>query len=440
MKKFISCVIFTLYLLSGSLNAQWIPVNIGTTFNLSSVCIPANYPSTIFVLGYDTSNFSGALFKSTNSGVNWTTQQSFPVNFSYPACIGVNADTGLVCGAGGIIGTTNGGSNWSFLYAPTDTVVFWDMRVGPSGSIWAVGNKSSTTGLGSPVVIRSALEWWGSISFERLTLPASWSNYQLTSLCVKDSNNCIISTNLHPNTDKILKTTNGGLNWTEITLPSRTIWALIGDEVNNDVIGVGGDNDDATIYRSNDFGLTWNVIFDSSAGSCLSSVGSMYEYIRDTMYAVGKQGTIVRTIDGGTTWSFQNSGVTKDLESVSSAYQLSKFAFAVGDNGTTLKTTNGGVRVKNISSEVPKQFSLFQNYPNPFNPMTNIRFDLPKNGYVKLIVFDALGREVATLVNEKLSVGSYEVNWDVNGFPSGVYFYKLMTEDYYETKKMILTK
>ena len=83
---------------------------------------------------------------------------------------------------------------------------------------------------------------------------------------------------------------------------------------------------------------------------------------------------------------------------------------------------------------------MLQNYPNPFNPTTNIRFELPNSGSVKLVVFDALGREVATLVNEKLTPGTYEVDWNGSEYPSGTYFYKLTAGDYVETKKMILVK
>jgi parallel beta-helix repeat protein len=94
----------------------------------------------------------------------------------------------------------------------------------------------------------------------------------------------------------------------------------------------------------------------------------------------------------------------------------------------------------NISFEFPHKFSLLQNYPNPFNPTTNIKFDLPKSTLVKLVVYDALGKEIETLVNEKLKEGSYQIDWNASKCPSGVYFYKLTTEEFSETKKMILMK
>ena len=115
--------------------------------------------------------------------------------------------------------------------------------------------------------------------------------------------------------------------------------------------------------------------------------------------------------------------------------------FVCGDSGTVLKTTNGGlVFVNPISLDVPKSYLLSQNFPNPFNPATTINYELPEAGYVKLVVYDILGREIVILVNEKESAGRYKVQWDASQYPSGVYFYKLITKDFSETKKMVLIK
>lgn len=93
-----------------------------------------------------------------------------------------------------------------------------------------------------------------------------------------------------------------------------------------------------------------------------------------------------------------------------------------------------------ISSEIPGNYSLGQNYPNPFNPVTNIHFALPKSGYVRLGIYDALGREVESLVNEFKQAGSYSVDFSASKLSSGIYFYKIQSGDFSEVKKMILTK
>jgi len=96
--------------------------------------------------------------------------------------------------------------------------------------------------------------------------------------------------------------------------------------------------------------------------------------------------------------------------------------------------------VNEVVIGVPDKFELLQNYPNPFNPTTNIEFGIPESGFVSLKIYDILGNEVAALVNENLSPGSYQVQWDGNAFSSGVYYYKLETNTFSETKKMFLLK
>jgi len=102
--------------------------------------------------------------------------------------------------------------------------------------------------------------------------------------------------------------------------------------------------------------------------------------------------------------------------------------------------SNYTIGVQNISTEIPGRFSLFQNYPNPFNPVTNIRYQLSNSGFVTLKIYDAMGKEVETLVNEKQQAGTYEANFNAANYPSGIYFYKLETNNFSETKKMILVK
>ena len=108
----------------------------------------------------------------------------------------------------------------------------------------------------------------------------------------------------------------------------------------------------------------------------------------------------------------------------------------------TVRISGGdpAVLVEHVSSEIPKAFELLQNYPNPFNPSTKIGFKLQASGFTSLRIFDLLGREVATLVNEELRPGSYEAPWDASGFPSGIYFYTLTSGEFTETKKLVLVK
>jgi hypothetical protein len=89
---------------------------------------------------------------------------------------------------------------------------------------------------------------------------------------------------------------------------------------------------------------------------------------------------------------------------------------------------------------VPFEFGLEQNYPNPFNPSTSIKWQVAESRFVTLKVFDLLGREVATLVNEMKQPGRYEVNWNAAGLASGVYTYRLQSGPYNQTRKLLLLR
>jgi hypothetical protein len=104
--------------------------------------------------------------------------------------------------------------------------------------------------------------------------------------------------------------------------------------------------------------------------------------------------------------------------------------------------------IKPISSAIPLNYKLYENYPNPFNPSTKIKFSIPLSplsergvgGFVTLIIYDLLGREVITLVNEQLNPGTYEVTFDGSALSSGLYFYRITSGDFTDVKKMMLIK
>jgi hypothetical protein len=125
-------------------------------------------------------------------------------------------------------------------------------------------------------------------------------------------------------------------------------------------------------------------------------------------------------------------------------------ALAVSGTNLFAGTSGGGVwrrplsemitSVEMLSTDLPTRFSLNQNYPNPFNPATRISFSLPSKSFTSLKVFDALGREVAVLLSDELPAGTYSEQWNAAGLPSGVYFYRLQTGSFVETKKLVLLR
>ncbi len=116
-----------------------------------------------------------------------------------------------------------------------------------------------------------------------------------------------------------------------------------------------------------------------------------------------------------------------------------------GRGDATYSISNMHILIQYISSEIPVKNELHQNYPNPFNPKTTIRFQIKDTRFVSIKVYDIIGKEITTLVNEKLNAGTYEVPFSISklsGYQesSGIYFYRLITETYSETKRMILLK
>ena len=94
----------------------------------------------------------------------------------------------------------------------------------------------------------------------------------------------------------------------------------------------------------------------------------------------------------------------------------------------------------NVNNLAPADYVLKQNYPYPFNPTTTIKYSIPQQGLVTIKIYNTLGEEVATIINNEKPAGSYEVEFDATSLPSGIYFYKLQTANFTQTKKMILLK
>jgi hypothetical protein len=112
----------------------------------------------------------------------------------------------------------------------------------------------------------------------------------------------------------------------------------------------------------------------------------------------------------------------------------------VGGNSRITSSLNTATSVSPVSNQIPDRYSLKQNFPNPFNPSTKINFDIKNSSFASLKIFDSMGREVETLVNENLSAGSYSVEFNASNITSGIYFYTLNTDAFTETKKMVLVK
>ncbi|MBE0572288.1 MAG: T9SS type A sorting domain-containing protein, partial [Ignavibacteriaceae bacterium] len=147
---------------------------------------------------------------------------------------------------------------------------------------------------------------------------------------------------------------------------------------------------------------------------------------------------LYRQIDALTTALLlpQDSSLNKGLLGKYSVNSLSDYTSKLSE----LLKTRGKSGLKSNEEIVPTEFTLYQNYPNPFNPTTTIKYDLPFASDVSLVIYDILGRKVKELVNTKQQAGRYEVQFDASNLASGVYIYRLITEKYLNSKKMILLR
>jgi hypothetical protein len=239
----------------------------------------------------------------------------------------------------------------------------------------------------------------------------------------------------------IYRSADNGISWNQSGLSTRTVYALT-SAGNNLFAGT----DSHGVYISADKGITWNETALKNVTVLSLAVSSGY------ILAGTKDSGIFASSNNGISWERFNAG----FSAVPTVYAM------LITNGNLLAGTKdyavwrrniSEIEIINISSEIPERFQLFQNYPNPFNPVTKIKFSIPAPSSlervgVRLLIYDALGRQVATLVNEKLQPGTYEVEFDGSKYASGIYYYRFSSGDpslspgkgYSITKKMVLIK
>lgn len=176
-------------------------------------------------------------------------------------------------------------------------------------------------------------------------------------------------------------------------------------------------------------------------GGLIIDVSNGYDLLEDCSVILSKSGLILKELT-----SNKNGRVKFNYDfNLNDDYVISavKNGFTIAQKDFNPSISTGVDEIE--SEELPSLYILNQNYPNPFNPSTVISFDLPKSSLVKLSVFNILGQEITTLVNEQLSAGSYQTEWkgndkNSNQVGSGVYFYRMNANDYTEVKKMVLVR
>lgn len=234
----------------------------------------------------------------------------------------------------------------------------------------------------------------------------------------------------------VFKSTNNGDNWTDIDKGAMNYNVTAIAINSSDDIFVGRYFDG--ISRSINNGETWTnidngpidkIVFDFA----VSSSGTIFAGVYD--------GGVFQSTDNGENWVEVNEGLSNSfILSLAISSDDKVYAGTSGGGVFRLDYSPTEIYVENNSNIIPSDYSILQNYPNPFNPATNISFDLPRKSYVNLSVYNLLGQKVETLINKEMEAGRYNAIWDGIEMASGIYFYRIETDDFVETKKMLLLK
>ena len=257
----------------------------------------------------------------------------------------------------------------------------------------------------------------------------------------------------------------------DLSNSSKRGWIYIVTTEKN--ISPAGSDPDIILHRSTNGGSTWSQgirvnqdalnngkiqYFPAISVDSSGAINILYYDDRNTT-SDSAEVYLSRSLNGGNTWSdfniSDNRFKPKAIAGGPSSYQgdfislassgHNLFAYWMADYTGTYQIWTSiidwrTIGLRKISTEVPKEFILKQNYPNPFNPSTNIEFSIPKSSQVKLVIYNSEGKEVASPVNAALAPGTYRTSFDGTSLASGVYFYRLITQDVAVSKKMILIK
>ena len=318
----------------------------------------------------------GGVFLSTNNGISWSTVNTGLTN-TYVGALTVSG-TNLFAGTqGGVFLSTDNGTSWNQV---NTGLTYSSVRaLAVSGTNLFAGGDAGV--------------------FLSTNNGTSWStiNAGLTDNALFVYAFAVTGVNLFAGTwGGVFLSTNNGTSWTAVN--TEHVWSL-------------------AVSGTNLFAGTWNGIFESIcplpsiSTSIISPGASTNAYIHISSIPVG--------------------GMNGKIIVVSNAPSSPDTITLIGYGVLTDVKEN---------AEIPKGYALSQNYPNPFNPSTTISFSLPSKSFVSLKVFDLIGRDVATIVSEEMSAGSYSKQWNAANMSSGIYFYRLQVGSFTQTKKLVLLR
>ncbi|MBL8007755.1 MAG: T9SS type A sorting domain-containing protein [Ignavibacteria bacterium] len=442
-------------------------------------------------------NSANIILRSSDNGNHWSAQAGVTQSFSWELKIPLNYYTSsgnvfavnphnskeiFVTNSVSVYRSLNTGNSWNQIstipYFPLNSVSNGLLVSPKDTNIFLVAADSSFTETGKVFRSTNYGQNWSAVFSGR-----------------RNSDGCPLEMDPnHPDTvyyapsDSFLyRSTNFGLNWSQVgTKRFDDICIVEVLENNSNIILVGDASTHGTLFRSTDFGITWTNVNDTLSYEIPDIANSKLNpsYVFCAFYE--GVGGLKRSTDYGINWVNVNINyrawavdiARDDPNTFAYGTWFDNPIYLTNDGGVTFTATPvipGGtfalyyydrttllaqmsegfykmkinysvpIGINQLNSEVPDDYLLSQNYPNPFNPVTKIEFEIPQYAgidplNVRLIVSDALGREVSVLFNQILNAGKYEVEFSGNNLPSGIYFYTLNTGKISISKRMILLK
>ncbi len=433
--------------------------------------------------GWAVSSMNKAVLRTTNGGTNWLLPQNTTVSYNWTQGLSAGGNIGntlyihphiknvmfVVCGSA-VYGSPDLGVTWSQIASISFGGSAHSFYVNPNDTTEMLASIGSAGGR----VVKSTdygATWasvWG---------PGSLTSYGMP---LEMDPNHPDTVYLSPSGSVLIWSTDFGSTWSNRSIMTfGDMCDMLVMYRNSSVIYLSDQVGGGKFYRSNDYGVNWNLLF-SPGGAEIPMIGAS-NLDTNMLYFTNWAGSgFWRSTNSGMNWSVVNSisnawgaDVAKDDPTVAAHGTYGGAVYITTDGGKDFITTNppdainygvyfydrgnlliqdeGGVyklnvtydvplSVRQISNQAPKKFYLSQNYPNPFNPVTVIKYDVPKQGNVRLEIFDILGRLVETPVDQILGPGQYEYRFDAQNHASGVYYYRIEAPGFSDVKKMILVK
>lgn len=414
--------------------------------------------ATGYLVGGNEYQSNGVIYKTTNAGETWI-QQGI-VNKDLNAVYFPNPNIGYAVGEDGmILKTVDGSTVWNTQVSHTtediNTVYFIRETIGFTAGNSGAAQKTVNGGVqGPPYGISGKVIYPTGVTVPKGIVKALRYNWETNTIDVVDQTQILpdgtyILPNIPRDSLDIMAFPNDEDE--ESPAPPKFVPCYYSGSNNLPVINWANS---VTLYPTgNLFNINIAVHPITGSGGEKFIGGGVYTSMPNVNPLPG---SIVYAMVGSEFKGFgiAGTGGLYDVNNLASGdYRMicDRFGYRNAERNVTLNTVNldtinfyltsiSVIGIQPGNGKIPTAFKLGQNYPNPFNPVTTIDADIPKSSMVKIAVYDMLGREIEVLVNEILTPGTYKLSWDASGRSSGIYFYKILSSEFNDTRKMILVK